>query len=635
MAEYWEVNCEGLSQDTHNILNLFLRSLKEITKSPQTLTRYRATLQSFFLDHPVSYHSLTEEDIEAWLTEHRKDKKERTVKDYLKTIRAFYNFCVQEQHLDYFPLNTNLQVVSTPECYWELKIIFPNPDNQRVANQFLLHLKTIGRTEYTIVHMRTCLQRFFKEMDKSISKLTLEEIEKRMTDLQQQYNETMMKSVWSTLRTFYGYCWDKEILEDTPLRTKRKFAEATDLYWEVKGRFYVAENKAVINEFLLYLKNKKRMKKTIVEYGIILKRFFGHNPVHFSQVDRRQIDDWLSMQNQDWSTRTPTNYRAILRSFYFFCVRKNYMAQSPILYFWKENKPSEKYWETHKAFCNMTNKEVVNEYLLAMKIANMSELTIQLYRRTLETYFLQRTEDFSTVSFDEILQWVIQQQKIVQASTVNGRLSILASFFTFCVDEGYMERIPIKTRWYMREPSPLPRYLEKEELAKVRQSAEKETLRNRLIVEFLLSSGCRIRELHLLDKRDVELDNRTACVKGKGGKIREVHFSETCALLLERYWEMEAMEGEEHPALVVSRIGTRLGISRMRKIINRLGKSSGIKDSLYPHRFRHTFATELLTKGAELDFIADELGHANLQTTKIYARIPKWKLIHLYRRYMG
>lgn len=391
----------------------------------------------------------------------------------------------------------------------------------------------------------------------------------------------------------------------------------------------------MINAFLLYLKNKKRTKKTIDEYGIFLKRFFWTNPVHFTQVDRKRIDEWFSLQDPEWSTRTINNYKQVLRSFYFFCVRKEYMARSPLHYFWVEKNALKKYWKTDKVFRNRINKEVVNEYLQSMKIANMSELTILLYKRTLETYFVRKEEDFSTISFDEILQWLIQQQKVVQATTVNGRLSILASFFRFCVEEGYMESVPIKPRWYLREPRPLPRYLEKGEQAKVRQSAEKQILRNRIIVEFLLSSGCRIRELHLLDKSDVELENRTARVMGKGGKIREVHFSETCALLLERYGEMEEVKGEEHPALLVSNIGTRLGISRMRKIINQIGKSAGITGSLYPHRFRHTFATELLTKGAELDFIADELGHANLETTKIYARIPEWKLIRLYRRYMG
>ncbi len=635
MTGYCEVNCNGLSEDTHIILNLFLRSLKDKNLSKDAVRRYRTALQSFFLAHRVSYKSITGDEIEVWLTKQRAQKQERTVKDYLKTIRAFYNFCVQEEHLDTFPLDASLQEISTPECYWELKTTVPNPDNQLIVNQFLLHLKTLGRTEHTIVSMRTYLQRMFKEMDQSFRQLTLEEIEQRVIDTHQQRSESARNGMWSTLRSLYEYCWENELLEDTPLRNKRKHAESTNLYWEVQGRFSVEENKDVVNAFLLYLMNKRRTKKTIVEYGIVLHRFFGTNPLHFSQVDRKQIDEWFSLQDPDWSIRTINNYKQVLRSFYFFCVRKEYMAKSPIHLFWVEKNALKKYWVTDKTFSNLTNKEAVNEYLQSMKISNMSELTILLYKHTLEKYFLRKEEDFSTISFDEVLQWVIQQQKVVQATTVNGRLSILSSFFAFCVEEGTMESIPIKTRWYMREPRPIPRYLEKGELAKVRQHAEKELLRNRIIVEFLLSSGCRIRELYLLDKSDVMLDNRTARVMGKGGKIREVHFSVTCALLLERYWEMEEVKEEEHPALLVSRTGTRLGMSRMRKIINQLGESAEISGSLYPHRFRHTFATELLTKGAELDFIADELGHASLETTKIYARIPKWKLIRLYRRYMG
>lgn len=635
MRGHWEVNCKGLFEDTHIVLNLFLQNLKDKNVSRDTVSRYRTALKSFFLAHRVSYKSITQEEIEAWLTKQREQKKERTVKDYLKALRAFYNFCVQEDHLDTFPLDPNLQEISTPECYWELKTNLPNPDNQIIVNQFLFHMKTLGRTEHTIVSMRTYLQRIFKEMDQSFRQLTREEIEQWVTDTHQQRGESARNGMWSTLRTLYEYCWENEILEDTPLRNKRKYAESTELYWEVQGRFFVEENKDVINAFLLYLKNKKRTKKTIKEYGIFLNRFFRTNPVHFTQVDRKQIDEWLSLQDPDWSMRTFNNYKQVLRSFYFFCVRKEYLEKSPIHFFWVERNASKKYWVTDKTFSNQTNKDVVNEYLQSMKIANMSELTILLYKRTLEKYFVRKEKDFSTISFDEVLQWVIHQQKIVQATTVNGRLSILSSFLTFCVEEGYMERVPIKTRWFMREPRPIPRYLEKRELAKVRQYAEKELLRNRIIVEFLLSSGCRIRELHLLDKSDVDVDNRTARVMGKGGKIREVHFSVTCALLLERYRELDEVKGEEHPAMFVSRIGTRLGMSRMRKIINQLGKSAGITGSLYPHRFRHTFATELLTKGAELDFIADELGHANLETTKIYARIPKWKLIRLYRRYMG
>lgn len=632
---YWELQTILPNQDNHNVLNLFLQSLKEKNKSKQTVTRYRGALQSFFLARPVSYKLLTEERIKAWLLELRENRNERTVNDYLKTIRAFCDFCVLEKYLDISPLDVNHSPVSSPDRYWELQRFLPNQDNQLVINQFLLHLRNIGRPRKSIVTIRSFLQRFFLRRDQPYHELTLEEIEQWMIGNQHRWSAETLRCTWSALRALYEYCWEKGILDDPPLRSKRRLAEAMDLYWEVKGRFAVADNKRVINEYLLHLKNKNRSKETIVEYSIMLTCFFGDSPVHFSQIDRKQIDEWFSCQNPDWSTMTIKSYRTVLRTFFFFCVRKEYIAQSPIHYFWLEKNASKKYWESDKVFANMTNKEVVNEYLQTMKLANMSELTIRLYKNTLEKYFALKEEDFSTVSTDEVLQWVIQQQKNVVATTVNGRLSILSSFFRFCVEEEYIKCIPIKNRWFMREPKPLPRYLEREELAKVRQSAEKEALRNRIMVEFLLSSGCRISELHRLDKSDVDVENRTARVMGKGSKIREVHFSETCALLLTRYLGTKEVKEEEHPALLVSEIGTRLGISRMRKIINKLGETAQITESLYPHRFRHTFATELLIKGAELDFIADELGHASLDTTKIYARLPQWKLIRLYRRYMG
>lgn len=80
---------------------------------------------------------------------------------------------------------------------------------------------------------------------------------------------------------------------------------------------------------------------------------------------------------------------------------------------------------------------------------------------------------------------------------------------------------------------------------------------------------------------------------------------------------------------------TRLSIRGIQRNLSAIGKSSNIEKSLYPHRLRHTFATELLSKGAELSFISDELGHANIATTQVYARLPKREIIAQYRKYMG
>lgn len=195
-----------------------------------------------------------------------------------------------------------------------------------------------------------------------------------------------------------------------------------------------------------------------------------------------------------------------------------------------------------------------------------------------------------------------------------------------------MELSPIKSRWYPRIPKPMPKFLDKEDLAQTRYQSEKMSNRNQAMVEFMLSSGCRVGEMHLLDCSDVDLENRSAHVLGKGGRIRKIHISEKCRILLERY--LQSRE-QQVSALFVTSTGKRLGISAIQRIVKDLGEDAGLDTRLHPHRFRHTFATELLAKGADLEFIGEELGHSERSTTQIYARLPKRKIISLYRKYMG
>lgn len=164
--------------------------------------------------------------------------------------------------------------------------------------------------------------------------------------------------------------------------------------------------------------------------------------------------------------------------------------------------------------------------------------------------------------------------------------------------------------------------------------SERSSLRNQTLVEFMLTSGCRVGEVHRLNLEDVDLENRTARVVGKGKKIRNVHFSEKCAVLLERYLEAR-QEKASFPLFTVKGTGSRLSIPAIRKIMYELGEKAGLSTKLHPHRLRHTFATELLAKGAELSFISDELGHADLGTTQTYARLPNQVIISQYRKYMG
>lgn len=290
------------------------------------------------------------------------------------------------------------------------------------------------------------------------------------------------------------------------------------------------------------------------------------------------------------------------------------------------------FWELRKSLPNSDNQETVNEFLLDLKLMNKSKGTIIQYRDYLERFFIRHDESIRDLSSETLQQWFMKQEAHLMEKTLSQRIAILSSFFNFCVQEEYIELSPIKSRWYPRLPKPIPKFLEKEDIAKTRYQSEKLSSRNQAMVEFMLSSGCRIGEMHQLDCSDVNIENRSAHVLGKGGRIRQIHFSEKCRVLLERY-----LESREHEAsaLFTTSNGKRLGIPGIRKIVKELGEEAGMDTRLHPHRFRHTFATELLSKGADLEFIGAELGHTELSTTQIYARLPKRKIISLYRKYMG
>ncbi|GEL78673.1 tyrosine-type recombinase/integrase [Tenuibacillus multivorans] len=292
----------------------------------------------------------------------------------------------------------------------------------------------------------------------------------------------------------------------------------------------------------------------------------------------------------------------------------------------------EKYWELTQALPNAFNQEVIQDFLLSLKLANCSKHTILYYRRFLERFFSVQEESFTQLQPEPILKWFTTHVSHLKESSYRHKLDILSSFYNFCIQEEYLEQSPIKRRWFPRLPKSIPKYLDKEDIARIRQESEN-TLRNQVLVEFFLTTGCRVREVHELNREDVDLESRTACVRGKGRKIRYVHFTAKCALLLGRYMDTCP---KQSPALFVTlKKGNRLSIRGIQETIYKIGKKAGLSTKLYPHRFRHTFATELLSKGAELSFIGDELGHADIGTTQIYARLPQREIVALYRKFMG
>ncbi|KJR44983.1 Tyrosine recombinase XerC [Desulfosporosinus sp. I2] len=278
------------------------------------------------------------------------------------------------------------------------------------------------------------------------------------------------------------------------------------------------------------------------------------------------------------------------------------------------------------------NYKMINEFLEFLEVEEYSTNTLNTYRRILITFFMRFKFSVSDISYKEVSTWLEKFEKGKSAKSINLTLSALSSFFKFCYNERYITRFPIKKIWFCKIGDSMPKYLDKSDHAKVRITAQRlSNVRDRAIAELFDVSGIRLCELHGLNKEDINLIERTALVLGKGKKQRLANFTEYCAFLLERV--MNELPPGNGP-LFVSLKKTRLCRRSIQYIIERIGRASNLGRNLHPQIYRHTFATDLVNKGADLQDVQDELGHASPDTTKIYARILQPEILNVYRRCM-
>jgi site-specific recombinase XerD len=294
---------------------------------------------------------------------------------------------------------------------------------------------------------------------------------------------------------------------------------------------------------------------------------------------------------------------------------------------------SKRYWESTSENIPIEIRRVINEYLSSLKLANKAEATITKYRWILERFFSQCSVPLEKLSSDDVFKWLKEFSTDKKEKTLDLFLSTLSSFFNFCLAEDYLKNMVIKKRWRPKIPQALPKFLNEQEFARVKLFAENLSLRDRALILFLFSSGFRRSEVIYLTIKDINLENRTATVKGKGKKIRHVHFSEECMLVLKDY--LRTRSGDTTEPLFLNKFGQGLKGAGICDVTKKLGEKAGLKQKLTPHVCRHTFATNLLARGAYLEFIAEELGHANLNTTRVYARIPTEDMILAYQNKMG
>jgi len=225
------------------------------------------------------------------------------------------------------------------------------------------------------------------------------------------------------------------------------------------------------------------------------------------------------------------------------------------------------------------------------------------------------------------------KEKDLGARTVGRRLSALRSFFKFLVRDGYLKANPILMLSSPKLDQHLPQFLTEEEAARLIESAFAKTekdelgLRDRAILEAFYSTGMRISELVSLNIDDVDFIGGVAKVLGKGKKERIVPVGDIAVAAIRKYLDNRKKKTD---VLFLNKNGARITTRGVRFVMRKYINSLGMRDGVSPHTLRHSFATHLLNRGADLRTVQELLGHANLSTTQIYTHLTTEKLKNVY-----
>ncbi len=227
----------------------------------------------------------------------------------------------------------------------------------------------------------------------------------------------------------------------------------------------------------------------------------------------------------------------------------------------------------------------------------------------------------------------LHRQGLKKASAAR-KLASLRSFFRYLCREGVLDKNPARALLSPRVERHLPAHLDEAQVAvllDVPGDADA-VLRARAILELLYATGLRCGELVSLDLAEVDLDGRMLRVVGKGRKERVVPFGNQARSALRAYLPARLRARPRSEALFVNRNGGRLTDRSVRALVARRVRQAALSQRISPHGLRHSFATHLLERGADLRSIQELLGHASLSTTQRYTHVNLRHILEIYNK---
>lgn len=222
-------------------------------------------------------------------------------------------------------------------------------------------------------------------------------------------------------------------------------------------------------------------------------------------------------------------------------------------------------------------------------------------------------------------------------STTARKLATLRSFYKFCLKRGYVSANPLSAIRTPKQEKRLPKFLEEDEVRKLLETPDVSTLlgaRDRAMLETMYSTGVRVSELVDLNIEDVDTANECLHIHGKGKKERLTPISPTALAWIKHYMDMRRADARastfDQKPVFVNKHGKRLSTRSVRRKLDKYLSICGLDPSISPHTLRHSFATHMLNRGADLRAVQELLGHQSLSTTQIYTHVTTNRMKQAY-----
>ena len=289
--------------------------------------------------------------------------------------------------------------------------------------------------------------------------------------------------------------------------------------------------------------------------------------------------------------------------------------------------------QNQKQEIQKNNEEILNKFISSKEIEGCSVRTLKYYKDNITKMLDTVNLPINEITTETLRNYLSNYKNNSTAGmvTIDNIRRTLSSFFAWLENEDYIIKSPVRRIHKVKTTRRVKETLTDENLEKLRDTCS--NVRGLAILELLISTGMRVGELTRLNIADMNFQERSCIVLGKGNSEREVYFSAKSKMYIKKYLKTRTDNNE---ALFVSLIKpyNRLGISGIEIAIRNLGKQANI-NKVYPHKFRRTMATMAIDKGMPIEQVQKLLGHIKIDTTMEYAMVNQNNVKNSHRKYIN